>query len=292
MNSVEQSTKLLSIVKELSDIESNEIELMVGIFKRNIADITESYLEKISKDFSFKCEFYGKKIDDVRVIHEEIISGYKKEFQKISEKLEEQYVNLMFELQEIQMNQMIAVTNYKKMLDNKSKFEASNEYLAYKNKLENLVSRRDDAETKKEFDELEEELANLVDPIIKYENSIDAIVQKYGNYCALEEECFSKIKECEESVKDALSTVMKYDTEALAVVKKGGIFSAFKKIFNKLFAGKKFEKQFVKIKKENIARIEADTNILTEEIKNKTIEYIETLMIYKAEVKEVYEQTA
>ena len=154
----------------------------------------------------------------------------------------------MFELQEIQLNQMITITNYKKMIDTKNKYEVSKEFIAYKNKLNDLTKRRDDAETKKEFDELETELANLVNPMLKYEKSIDVLVQKYGNYCALEEECLSRMEECFNNVESTLKTIMKYDTEALTVVKKDGIFSALKKVFNKLFAGKNFEKQFIPFK--------------------------------------------
>ena len=78
MNSIEQSTKLVSMVKELSDIQSSEIELMLGIFRRNLRDITDSYIDKISKEICFKCEFYGKKIEDL-----EVIKKNSKKFQKV-----------------------------------------------------------------------------------------------------------------------------------------------------------------------------------------------------------------
>lgn len=286
MNKQEVSTKLLRMIKELSQLETNEIELMLAIFKKKIKDRVNDYMRKISEDFSVKCEYYGKSHEELREIREEILGGYEREFSRISDRLQEQYVNLILELQEIQSNQKIALTNYKKMLDAKAEVESSREYISYKNNFNNWIEKRELAKDQDAVDKCDMALLELKNPVIIYEEKIDSLIEKYGNYCGLEIECYRRLEECSNSVEMAIDSVMKYDLDWLDVPRKHGIFSTIKKLLNKVFSGGKFEREFLRPTKEKIRTIRKNTDVLIENIRDNTVKYIDTLNVYKNQIKQ------
>ena len=286
MDKEEQSKKLMGMIKDLSQTQENELDLMIGIFNRNINEMIENYMKKISEDFSSKCKFYERQERDVEEIRKEIFGAYEREFERISDRFQEQYINIIYEIQEAQMNQMIMITNYKKMLELKVNFKESKEYQKYRNKVEELTIKRDNSETKESFDRFDNALKVLENPIISYENKIDLYVKKYGGYCALEEECYKKLEECSSHIKNAIDSVMKYDKGWLEVQKKVNFFGFFSKLINKFVGAKKFEKEFVNIKKQNIKMIIEDTDKLIEEIRKDTVDHIDIITIQKNQIKQ------
>lgn len=286
MSDIQKKDELFKIIKDLSQVETREIELMLAMFRRCIKDTVNSYMKRISEDFYTRCEFYGRAVEEVREIREEILGGYEREFARISDRYEEQYVNLIFELQEAQSNQKITISNYKKLLDAKESCEDSDEYINYKNKLAELTYKKDNSAGKEEFYELEKALSSLKDPIISYQDKIDVLMEKYGNYCGLEEECFKRLDECKENVNAALDSVMKYDAEWLGVPKKPHALEIVNRFLNRLFGYRKFEKEFISMKKKKIKMIRNNTDRLIEEIRNNTVIYIETLTLYKKNIKQ------
>ena len=281
----EQEKKLIGIIKELSQLQSSEIDLMVAIFNRNINNIISEYMIKISDDFSLKCKFYKRNEVDVEKIKTEIISSYEREFEKISDRFNEQFINIIYELQEAQLNQMVIITNYKHAIEEKENFKSSKEYKNYINKIEEFTLSRDNAETKADFDKFDKALVNLKNPITYYEEKIDLIVQKYGAFCALEEDCYSKLEECTNNAKIAIDSVMKYDKEWIDVKRKANIFSFFNKLLNRFVGAKKFEKEFVSKKVENIKLITENTDKLIEDTRKDTVIYVEAIAAQKDQIK-------
>ena len=286
MEKMEVSAKLLRMIKELSQLETNEIELMLGIFKKRITDRVNDYMRKISEDFSLKCEYYGKSHEELREIREEILGGYEREFSRISDRLQEQYINLILELQEIQANQKIALTNYKKMIDAKLDIEQTQEYIEYKNDLEEWSKKRELATEQDIIEECDRALSELKNPVSSYEYKIDTIIIKYGNYCDLENECYKKLEECSSRIDSSIDSVMQYDTEWLDNPRKYGIFAVIKKTLNKIFGGSKFEKEFLRPTKAKIKTIRSNTDVLIENIRDNTVRYIDTLNKYKNKIKQ------
>lgn len=283
-------TKLFSTLQELSTIELNEISLTIAIIKKNIVDLINKNMDILNNEFTATCKYYGKKDSDVSAQKEEILNGYKAEFDKIASKLEEEYMNFALALQETQSNQKITIANFKKVLESKKIYIESKEYNDFLNHIQDLEIRRDNSEIKTEFDQIDQYLNNISDPIENYNKNIDILANRYIKYCGLEEAYFIKLKECREKVEISINSVMQYDIGKLAKVNKKSIFSIFSKIFNKISGSKKFEKEYVSKKFENIKKIQNNTAILLEKIDNE----IDTTLIefdtYKSNITAVSKQ--
>ncbi len=243
MSDVEQKSKFLGIVKELSQFETNELELMLAIFKKTVNKSVDEQTEILTNEFDNACAAYGKNPSEMVALRDEIVGGYEKEFYRIKERLEEQYVNLIFELQEIQSNQKIAVTNFMKL--------ATKDFTS-----------SEDMET------------------------MDMLIEKYGNYCGLEEECYKMMEECVIGVPFLIETVMKFEDKQIATKNNIGIINKIKTLIRSLFKSNKFEINFVEVKRAKIIKIRENTDNVVEEIRDNTVNYVETLASYKNQIKE------
>lgn len=243
MSKVELKSKFLEIEKDLSQLETNELELMLAIFKKTVNNAVDVQTEILTNEFDNACAAYGKNPSDMVELRDELVGGYEKEFYRIKERLEEQYVNLIFELQEIQSNQKIAVTNFMKL--------ASKDYTS-----------SEDMET------------------------IDMLIEKYGNYCGLEEECYNMMEECVIGVPYIIETVMKFEDKQIATKSNTGIINKIITLIRGLFKANKFEINFAEVKRAKIVKIKENTDSVIEEIRDNTVNYIETLASYKNQIKE------
>ncbi len=243
MSDVEQKSKFLGIVKELSQFETNELELMLAIFKKTVNKSVDEQTEILTNEFDNACAAYGKNPSEMVALRDEIVGGYEKEFYRIKERWEEQYVNLIFELQEIQSNQKIAVTNFMKL--------ATKDFTS-----------SEDMET------------------------MDMLIEKYGNYCGLEEECYKMMEECVIGVPFLIETVMKFEDKQIATKNNIGIINKIKTLIRSLFKSNKFEINFVEVKRAKIIKIRENTDNVVEEIRDNTVNYVETLASYKNQIKE------
>lgn len=243
MNNFEQNSKFLSIVKDLSQIETNEIELMLAIFKKTVNAAVDEQTDILTNEFENACAAYGKNAAELTELRDELVGGYEKEFYRIKESLEEQYVNLIFELQEIQSNQKIAITNFMKIMS------------------KDFVSAEDSA-------------------------TIDALVEKYGNYCGLEEECYKMMDECVTGVPFLIETVMKFEDKQVITKNNIGIINKIKAFFRSLIKSNQFEINFVDVKRAKLIRIKDNTDTVAEEIRDTTVNYVDTLASFKEQIKE------
>lgn len=246
MNSVEESNKLFGLVKDLSQTETNEIELMLSIMKKNLAEAVNSHVESLSAEFSSKCELYGKNEETLLNVKDEIIGGYEKEFYKIKETIEEQYINLIFELQSIQTSEKEAIVDYKKILDSRHT----------------------------EYDGPED--------VIKTEQILD----KYGNYCGLENECYKMLEECTDSINYLVGSAMKFEDNQMSLTYKKGLVAKVSYMFCKMFGLNKFEREYLERKRATIEKVKINTDNLVEEIRNNTVNYVDALASYRNQIKE------
>lgn len=111
MNIVEGNERILEIIKEISEIEMNEIELSFAIFQREMVELINYHLDSLRNDI---INAFEKPKEE---LVEEIINGYKDEFYRVEDKLEEQYINILVDLQEIQSNEKISIINCRKVLE-------------------------------------------------------------------------------------------------------------------------------------------------------------------------------
>lgn len=252
--------RLSNTVKKLSDLEVNEVHLLVAIIKKKVDELINKNMKILENEFSINCERYNKHPESVINEKNEILQGYRKEFNRIASKFQEEYMNFAIQLQNIQSKQKIAIANMKKMANSKRKFIKTGEYSKFLAKIENLEEKRDNCLVKSKFDKIVNYLDNVKDPVDIYETKIDAYSEQYVRYCGLEEACIEEIKRSGVHVLKAINDVMQYDIGQLAVVNKKSIFSIFSKLFNRLSGTKRFEKKYLLKKKENIEKIKENTD--------------------------------
>lgn len=241
--------RLVESLNEMSNLEVNEASLLIAIIKKNIEDLINKNMQKLNEDFLEKCEYYGRSIKAVNTEKTEILNSYKDEFYKIASKFEEEYMEISLDLQEAQANQKIAIANMKKVIDMKKKYLESEKHNSY------------------------DENADV--SIDLYNGKIDKLADKYIKYCGLEQACIYKLKKCNERVENAISSVMQFEVGQLAVIEKNKVLQIFSKILFKITGAKRFEKEYIFTKKQNIEKIRKNTeNVvkeLDEELKNTLI---------------------
>lgn len=241
--------RLVESLNEVSNLEVKEASLLIAIIKKNIEDLINKNMQKLNEDFLEKCEYYGRSITDVNTEKTEILNSYKEEFYKIASKFEEEYMGISLELQEAQANQKISIANMKKVIDMKKKYIESEEYKTSS--------------------------GNADVSIDVYNRRIDKLADKYIKYCGLEQACLYKLKKCNSRVENAISSVMQFEVGQLAIIEKNKVLEIFSKILLKITGAKRFEKEYIFTKKQNIEKIRKNTenvvNELDEEFKNTLI---------------------
>lgn len=284
------SEELLSRIEEISNIEVNEAALLISIIKKNITDLIEKNLKIVEDDFVSKCSFYNKKIEEVSKEKEEILNGYKEQFYNIASKLEEEYMNFALELQDAQSNQKIALVNLKKVSDSKIAYLSSGEYEIYKTKIKNLEDKMNNCLIKEEFDKIADYLDNVVDPIDGYNKKLDAYAQKYVEYYGLEEACITNLRNCNSKIDDAINSVMQYDFGELEVAKKSSILTIFSKILNRIVGSKKFEKEYVSKKREDLEKIRVNSITIIENLDKEIDKALIVLNVYNSRINQAFKQ--
>ncbi len=76
MSDVEQKSKFLGIVKELSQFETNELELMLAIFKKTVNKSVDEQTEILTNEFDNACAAYGKNPSEMVALRDEIFVRY------------------------------------------------------------------------------------------------------------------------------------------------------------------------------------------------------------------------
>jgi len=259
------SERLDDVIEELEEKEINEVHLIIAIIKRKIINLINKNMKLLEDEFNINCERYIKNGIDFIKEKDEILNGYKLEFDKIALKFEEEYMNLGLEIQEIQSNQKEAILEMKKTILLKKEYIESGEYENYIKNIEDLENQRDNCLVKSEFDKIINRLDNMENPIEIYNKQIDMYAEKYIKYCGLEETCILKLTECGDNIEESINSIMQYDVGKL-VVKKKSIFSKFSNLFSKIGGAKKFEKRYLARKRENIVKIKTSTNSILDKI--------------------------
>ena len=123
---------LFKKIKELVELEVQEIELKFAIFNNRALSKYNEKVELINENFIQQSKFYGKKVEDYENEKNDIIDKYNKEFQKIYDKRRIQYINIVNEIREMQSNQKIALANienlyseWDSLIDSKEQKEGS-----------------------------------------------------------------------------------------------------------------------------------------------------------------------
>lgn len=282
--------KIMKTIDEVIDKEISEVQLLSVIAIKKIENLIEKNMGIINNNFDAKCKYYNKSSNDVSKIKDEIISEYSGLFEDLEEEYMYQISQLIEGLKECQSNQKIAIANYKKILLSKEEYVNSEKYKEYTNKLEELQTKFKTSSDKSTVEQISEYLSNLEDPVEIYNKKIDALVDKYGNYCALEKTCIENINTCISAIESDMAKVMKFENESFSLVStKKSIFDSIKSFISKLFKKGNFEKYYVSVKLENIEKLKGEIDTVLDSIVDNTTAYTVIFTNNKMKINNKYE---
>ncbi len=173
-------TRLIDQIKRLNELEVQRLEIQLAKFNKEINECYESKINLIEENIDNQIKYYGKNISSYTKEKNSILNRYKEEFQKNYDKRKEQFFNIIVEIQEMQANQKIALTNFKKIAEDKENFMQNfkklealvNKYAGYNEIILECEAKLNDCilATKKDFEQ-----------ITKYRNPSIAVIEK-GNF--------------------------------------------------------------------------------------------------------------
>ncbi len=265
-------TRLMTQIRDLSELEVQKLEIQIAKFNKEISSYYETKISTIEENIDSQIEYYGKNVSDHENEKNRILDKYKKEFQKIYDIRKEQFFNIQVEIQELQANQKIAFANFKKVADDRKAFEESSKYSEYilkRQELENIINS---TVNKEEFEKYSELLANLKDPLETYTLKLEALVNKYAGYDEIILECEAKLTDCILSAKKDFDEIAKYRNTNVAILENGNfITNLINKILSR-FAGKsKFEKDVIQKMESELVEVEKSNLEITNAINEQTI---------------------
>lgn len=272
MESIER--RLVHTIKEMSEIEVQELEIRFAKF--NI-ELKTSYNEKIKiieNNLDSQFEFYGKSLDEYSQEREKILKKYSAEFQKVYNQRREQFFNIQIEIQEMQANQKIILANFKKIVDERTRFIDSKEFAEYIRKKQEYKSIVENSLKREEFDKYTQLLEELVNPLEVYQKKLVALVVKFDGYKELIKECEKKLEECIDSGKKDFEEIVRFRNASLSLKKKNIILIFLNTIANKIMKNKKFEKEVIQKMNQELKSIEEENNVSIEVINTQTLDLI------------------
>lgn len=272
MESVEK--RLMQSIKEMTELEVQELELRFGKFNSELKESYNSKINAIEENLDNQIVFYGKTIEECKEEKKSILERYTAEFQKIYDLRKEQYFNIQIEIQEMQANQKIALANFKKVVDERRRYIGSEEFAEYMKKKQEMKSIVENTLKHEELDRYSKLLEELTNPLEFYQKKLVALVVKFDGYKALIEECENKLDECINSSKNDFDEIVRFRNNSLAIKKGNPVMSFISKFLNKFSGNKKFEKDVIQKMDEELKSIEEANNNSINIINSQTLDLI------------------
>lgn len=278
--------RLYEKIKELSDIEVQEMELQFAIFNSKAIANYEEKIELINNNFIEQSNYYGKKIEDFENEKNEIISRYSEEFQKIYDTRKDQFINIINEIQEMQSNQKIALANIESLYNNWDSVLNSEEYEDYVTKKQKYEYIINISKNNEDIQKYTDSLKKLKNPIDLINIKMAAVVDKYEKYDGVIFECEKKIEDCIKALEDDFNSIMKYRNNSLVVPKKENFIV---RLLNKLFGGnKKFTREVIDKMNDEIDDIQKNDLKLLEIINDQTINLVAKIEELRQQINSEY----
>ena len=230
----EVDTKLLKQIKNLTELELTEIEVLFAKFNKTLIEKYEDKISNIQKNIDDQIVSFGEDIEKYKNEKQMIIDRYINEFQKIYDKRKEQYYNIIVEIQEIQANQKIALANF---------YSVANK---------NRQNPRDDSQKKLEA------------LVTKYDGYSEIIIECEKKL----EECINA------SVEDFNEIVKYRDVKLDNVKKINPVIKFINNLINKIFKKSKLEKEVIEKMENEIYEIENQSKDMINIIEEQTIDLI------------------
>lgn len=278
------SEKLIENLTKLTELEINNLQIKSEIFIRKLNEKLETSLKEIELRIDEEIVFFNQNPKKYIQYKESTIKGYEEQLQKIYDEYKIQYINICEELQEIQINQKIAIANIKKIQDLKKEFIKSEKYEQYKALKYKYKKDMDNSENKEDFEKYMNLLKNLNNPIEEYDNKINEMLNKAKEYELINSICIEKINECINNSINDLNKWVQQKTNQLQVYNQSNIFKEFYTIITNFFLGKKrLQINVIDTTEYELECLEQEVSIAKKNIKNNTIKFIKQLLDLKDE---------
>ena len=114
---VELEKKLMTNLRELTDVEQEELKIVAAIFMKHCEDYTKAKIEDYKKSIEEQIVFYGRKKQEYDTNINQLIEKYESLINKIITEYNTRFVSIINEIQDTSANQKIAIVNMKVSVD-------------------------------------------------------------------------------------------------------------------------------------------------------------------------------
>lgn len=247
---------LINKLKKLNEIEQNKARILTAIFIKTTNDLKKRKINSLENSILNQAEFFNQDIGKYSDFYSETVEKYTNQLSQIINIYTELFINIQMELQEAECNQKIAITNVKKSID-------------IKNSLPKNVS---------------------IETIENYRKKIDACMQKKLNYDIIIENCEKELEQCSENMVKHINFLFGDKSSQVALNNDEGFKRFINRVVNRFVGANKFNTYVITPTNLEVETREVKIPVLSEEIKDKTINFVAKIKQAKDETNKIFDK--
>lgn len=123
MSKIELEQGLIANLRELTQLEQNEISVLIAIYSNHCDEYRKNKEEDFIKSIEQKIQFYGRKKSEYDLKINEVLEKYNNLIEQIIVQYNTRMMTIMSEINETEMNQKTAIVNMKISIDNADEYK-------------------------------------------------------------------------------------------------------------------------------------------------------------------------
>lgn len=245
------SMQIIEKLTDLNQLEKDKAKVMAEIYLKTTQKIVTQKVKSLEENFKDQAKFYGQNLKNYEEIYQKILTKYQEQLEQIINKYNEFYINAQLELQEAECNQKIAITNWKKSMDNNKKVEDSN---------------------------LEE----------AYQKKIKACIQKKTNYDVIIQECEKELIACADKMENQVNHLFGDKSSQVSVKDEGAFAKFIHSIVNRFNGANKFNMYVIEPLNVEMEVMDGKLPDIQNNIKENTINFVAKIKQAKDETNKIF----
>lgn len=288
-NNDAQKRSLLDLMKKLAEIQTNNMMLTAKIATKEGKEQVKSKVNSAKEKITNGAQRYGQKMEKIQEQYNlnkeekgNILFEYEESLDEINKEYNERIKLALEEKQDLEAEEQNLMLEEVDLKDQMEEEKKSPEYLNFKEEMDNrIIDIKSDLD-KGNLDDVgikNEELKQLkkTNPLLKYEDAIEAVRNQRHEICDLIEKCEQEIEAYNNARTEHIDQVAEDKDNKLATIQKQSFIQKMAgALFNKMNGAKKFKdnvmdvfsKKVDKIKNEDLPKIKEDAA----EKKNKFVD--------------------
>lgn len=272
------SKALISLLEEMTQVETMEMKVQGVLFTRRCTDIIKekvSFLDSLLQKEASNC---SQKIDKFYVTKNYIVSSYKEKLEKLYREYYLQYINIQDELLDARLKQRVSIIKYQELINKKEEQLKNPEYVKYMNTKKMLLQKLNLTNNSAEYNKIYKMILSLKPPVIDVEEKKQYLKDEKDKYQKIINLCNQKFLTCKANFEHQVNNEFLIAT-SLVTSESQGIFSKIKNIFYNIFMGAQKYTDILENYKNIIEKIDCEK--ILNQMREDTIDFVEQVLIIK-----------